>query len=297
MRFVARRKAMPLVIVLVSLALQVSCLSRRRVVPIEERMLPARTATRSELLQTLEQTSRAIDRLTASVTLDASGGGATTGVLTEYRQTKGSIVVERPSQIRIIAQAPLALATVFDMVSDGKVFRVWIPVRNQFYEGDTQKPSTSKNAIANLRPQHIMEALFVDITPYLNRAGTLAILEEAVVGRNSYYVFSFIDTAAEQLLEKIWIDRFNLEVRRKEIFGPDGKVETDVEYTEYDAEEGSPSFPQVINIQRPVGDYALKITFQRTTMNGTLAPNAFQLPRPDGAEIVRLDESASPQPN
>jgi outer membrane lipoprotein-sorting protein len=286
-----------LLFIILALFLQTGCLSRRRVLPVDQRLLPAQTATRAELLRELEESSTSIDRLTASVTLDASGGGLTTGVLTEYRQTKGSIVVERPNQIRIVALAPLALATVFDMVSDGKIFRVWIPVKNQFFEGDTQKPAVSKNAMANLRPQHIMEALFVDITPYLNKSGILAVLEEAVVGRNSYYVFSFINVSAEQLIEKIWIDRYNLEVRRKEIFGLDGKVETDVQYTEYSAADGGRPFPQVIDIQRPSGDYALKITFQKTTMNGTLAPNSFQLSRPEGAELVQLDESSSSQPN
>jgi outer membrane lipoprotein-sorting protein len=289
-----------IVLLLLVLSLfQAGCLSRRRVIPVEQRLLPAQTATRAELLQKLQDNSKAVERLTASVTLDASGGALTTGVLTEYRQTKGFIIVQRPHQIRIKALAPLALATVFDMVSDGKRFSVSIPVRNQFYEGDNDAPAKAKNAMANLRPQHIMAALFVDVTPYQSTTDVRSILEETIVGRNSYYVFSFIDVKSEdaQLIEKIWIDRYNMEVRRKEIFGKNGKAETNVEYTQYQSLPDGAPFPLVIDIRRPAEDYALKITFQKTAMNEALAADSFQLSRPEGAELVRLDEDAASQPN
>src|SRR3954463_10875127 len=103
------------------------CLSRKRVVPPDQRLLPAQTMSRQELLQKLDDRSRAIQRMTATVILDASGGALKTGVLTEYHQSRGLIVVERPNKIRVRVLAPLALATVFDMVSDGKQYRASIP--------------------------------------------------------------------------------------------------------------------------------------------------------------------------
>ena len=41
-------------------------------------------------------------------------------------------------------------------------------------------------------------------------------------------------------------------------------------------------------IQRPVEEYTLKMTFQKTTLNEKLADDAFNLQPPDGAELVRL---------
>src|SRR5436190_9649154 len=217
---------------------QASCISisRRRVVPAAERPLPAKTVSRADLLVGLEEKSKQIRTLQATVALDASGGALTTGVLTEYRQTKGFVVVDRPSHIRIKAQAPLALATVFDMVSDGKQYRVSIPIKNKFIVGNANTPGKEKNPILNLRPQHIVNALFVDIVPYMQNGQVRSTLEEAVEGRHSYYVFSFIDISENtvQLMEKLWIDRTDLEVTRKEIFGIDGKVDTDVQYSEYE---------------------------------------------------------------
>ena len=240
------------------------------------------------MLTGLEEKSKQIRTLQATVALDASGGAMTTGVLTEYRQTKGFVIVDRPSHIRIKAQAPLALATVFDMVSDGKQYRVSIPLKNKFIVGNANTAGKEKNPILNLRPQHIVNALFVDIVPYLANSQVRSTLEEAVDGRHSYYVFSFINIGENtaQLMEKLWIDRTNLEVTRKQIFGTDGKVDTDVQYSGYEL-QGDVAFPSVILIQRPTDDYSLKMTFQKTSVNERLAADSFNLEQPQGAELVQ----------
>jgi outer membrane lipoprotein-sorting protein len=281
------------IIVALLLFLQTGCIATKRVVPADQRPLPAKTLSRADLLTGLEEKSKQIRTLQATVALDAAGGAMTTGVLTEYRQTKGFIVVDRPSHIRIKAQAPLALATVFDMVSDGKQYRVSIPIKNKFIVGNANTPGKEKNPILNLRPQHIVTALFVDIMPYIANAKVRSILEEAVEGRRSYYVFSFINIAEEtaQLIEKLWIDRANLEVIRKEIFGLDGKVDTDVQYSRYER-QGDVAFPSEILIQRPTDDYSLKVTFQKTTINEQLAADAFNLEQPAGAELVQQAEGS-----
>jgi outer membrane lipoprotein-sorting protein len=281
------------ILVVLFLFVQTGCISTKRVVPADQRPLPAKTVSRADLLTGLEEKSKQIRTLQATVALDAAGGAMTTGVLTEYRQTKGFIIVDRPSHIRIKAQAPLALATVFDMVSDGKQYRVSIPIKNKFIVGNANTPGKEKNPILNLRPQHIVNALFVDVMPYTGNAQVRSILEEAAEGRRSYYVFSFINVAEEnaQLIEKLWIDRTNLEVTRKQIFAIDGKVDTDVQYSGYEL-QGEVAFPSMIQIQRPTDDYSLKVTFQKTTVNEQLAADAFNLEQPQGADLVQQAEGS-----
>jgi outer membrane lipoprotein-sorting protein len=281
------------IIIALLLLVQVGCIATKRVVPADQRPLPAKTVSRADLLTGLEEKSKQIRTLQATVALDASGGAMTTGVLTEYRQTKGFVIVDRPSHIRIKAQAPLALATVFDMVSDGKQYRVSIPIKNKFIVGNANTPGKEKNPILNLRPQHIVSALFVDIVPYMANSQVRSTLEEAVDGRHSYYVFSFINIAEDnaQLIEKLWIDRTSLEVTRKQIFGTDGKVDTDVQYSGYER-QGDVAFPSVILIQRPTDDYSLKMTFQKTSVNEKLAADAFTLEQPQGAELVQQAEGS-----
>lgn len=277
------------IVLILLLLFPASCISRKRVLPEEQRLLPAKPATRAELVQDLEAKSNSIQTLQGTVSLDLSGGGAKSGVLTEYHQTTGYVVVDRPKQIRFKVVAPIVLSTIVDMVSDGGQYRVSIPVKNQFLVGDVNAPANSKTALANLRPQHLLDGLFIDVRPYLNKAQVKSVLEEAVQGRRSYYVFSFINIGGSeaQLMEKLWIDRTDMQVSRKQVFAKEGRLETDVEYLDYQS-EGAESFPQTVVIQRPLEEYTVKMTFLKAAFNQKLADDTFNLERPDGSELVRL---------
>ena len=277
------------IVLILLLLFPASCISRKRVLPEEQRLLPAKTATRGELVQDLEAKSNSIQTLQGTVSLDLSGGGAKSGVLTEYHQTTGYVVVDRPKQIRFKVVAPIVLSTIADMVSDGRQYRVSIPVKNQFLVGEVNAPANSKTALANLRPQHLLDGLFIDVRPYLNKAQVKSVLEEAVQGRRSYYVFSFINIGGSeaQLMEKLWIDRTDMQVSRKQVFAKEGRLETDVEYLDYQS-EGAESFPQTVVIQRPLEEYTVKMTFLKAAFNQKLADDTFNLERPDGSELVRL---------
>ena len=277
------------IVLILLLLFPASCISRKRVLPEEQRLLPVKTATRGELVQDLEAKSNSIQTLQGTVSLDLSGGGAKSGVLTEYHQTTGYVVVDRPKQIRFKVVAPIILSTIVDMVSDGGQYRVSIPVKNQFFVGDVNAPANSKTALANLRPQHLLDGLFIDVRPYLNKAQVKSVLEEAVQGRRSYYVFSFINIGGSeaQLMEKLWIDRTDMQVSRKQVFAKEGRLETDVEYLDYQS-EGAESFPQTVVIQRPLEEYTVKMTFLKAAFNQKLADDTFNLERPDGSELVRL---------
>ena len=279
---------------LAALLAQAGCnlASRKVQIPPDQRLLPAKSATKADLFQDLEEKSREIQTFRANMTLDVSGGGSQSGVLTEYRQTSGVLLVERPHKIRIRVYAPVVLSTIADMVSDGRQYRLSIPIKNQWSEGDVNVRINSKNPIANLRPQHFLDGLFVDITPYLNNPQVKYSFNLQTENRHSYYVFTFMNVSGQgpevQTLEKLWIDRSeNLEVTRKQIFGSDGNIETDVEYSNYQ-KEGNVRFPQMVVIQRPVEDYTLRLAFQKTTINEKLPDSTFNLERPEGSELVQI---------
>jgi outer membrane lipoprotein-sorting protein len=277
------------IVLLLLLAVQASCISRKRVLSQDERLLPAKNATREELLHQIEERSNSIQTLQGTIFLDLSGGGAKSGVLTEYHQTTAYVVVDRPQQIRFKVVVPIVLSTIADMVSDGRQVRVSIPLKNQFVVGSASEPLVTKTALANLRPQHLLDGMFVDIRPYLKNPRVKALMEESVQGRRSYYVFSFIDISGDyaELLEKLWIDRTDMQISRKELFGKDGRVETEVEYSNYQA-DGENLFPHTIMIQRPVEEYTLKMAFQKATLNQKLSEDAFNLQRPEGSDLVQV---------
>jgi outer membrane lipoprotein-sorting protein len=276
-------------ICLLLLLVTAGCLKRTRAIPVDQRLLPAKSAARAELLQGLEEKSKRVQTVKGTITLDLAGGGPKSGVLTEYRQTKAVVAAQRPDHIRIQVQAPIVLTTLATMVSDGIQYKVLIPIKNQFAVGSVNAPLTSDKALNNLRPKIFMDGLFIDVTPYIDKPQFKALFEEAVQGIHSYYVFSFIDVSGRevQLLEKIWVDRTDLQVSRKQVFGPEGKIETDVEYSNYLSDGGIP-FPQVIVIHRPSEDYTVKLTFMNRTFNEPIPQEAFNLSRPDGSELVQL---------
>ncbi len=268
------------------LLVQAGCIKKTTVVPQSERLLPAQTATRSELLQALQEKSKQVETLKATVGIEFSRGGAKTGVLDEYRETKGYVFVERPSHIRVQVQMPVVLTTVAIMVSDGQQYRLSIPIKNQFAIEDVNAPISADSSLNNLRPQIFLDGLFVDITRYEKKQ---PLFEEAVVGTHSYYVFSFFDNSDSepQLQEKLWIDRSDMEVSRKQVFGKDGRLETDVDYQNY-AGEGGMRYPKAIIIHRPLEDFTVKMTFQQTTMNEKLDAKIFDLPRPEGSKLLQV---------
>jgi len=269
---------------------QASCIKKTIVVPENQRLLPTKDATHAQLLEFLTQRSEQIKSLAATVLLDLSKGGAKSGALDEYRQTRGSVVIDRPNHIRVQVQMPLVGTTVATMASDGQQYRLYIPIKNQFAIQDVNAPVDPKNSLSSLRPQIFLDGLFVDIRNYLNKVGVKPGFEEAVLGVHSYYVVQFFATEGSelQLLEKIWIDRTDLEVSRKQIFGKDGRLETDVEFQDY-RREGDIPYPKSIMIRRPIEDLAVKLTFERTTMNQPLDAKVFDLQRPEGTEILKLN--------
>jgi hypothetical protein len=175
------------------------------------------------------------------------------------------------------------------MVSDGQQYKLSIPVKNQFAVQDVSAPIDPKNSLSALRPQIFLDGLFVDTKRYVDKPSVKPGFEEAVDGIHSYYVVNFYDTSSPELelLEKIWIDRQDLEVVRKQVFGKEGKLETDVALQEYHR-EGQVSYPKVIVIRRPNEDATVKITFQSTTMNQPVDAKIFDLPRPEGSELLNL---------
>jgi len=276
----------PYVVLLVVALMQASCLSRRRTIPPGQQLLPAQSMGRAELLRRLEDRSKAIRTLTASAALDASHGGIDRGEITEYHPFTGTIVVERPARIRVIVQVPVVGITGADMVSNGLQFQLYIPREDKWIVGDSNAPGTESNPLYNLRPKHILDALFIDVVGYLKNPNVVSLVKEAIQGQRTYYILEFVNTADALIAEELWIDRTDLEVARKIVYGKNGKVESTIEFSDYRM-EGDVLFPRSINLQRPAEHYALKMTFEKTTLNEQLPDGAFALEHPSGVREIQ----------
>jgi outer membrane lipoprotein-sorting protein len=267
------------------------CAVRRTThVPPSQVPPPVLDATAEELLARVNAQSEAIRTMVATVDLEPTAGSVYSGVIREYRDVRGFILVERPSMIRMVGQAPVVRTNIFDMASDGKEFRLYIPLKQKFIVGREGFRRPAKNQLENMRPQHILDALLI---PPVDSEHEEYATEEAQQGLRRFYVLMVLARDPEgglQLRRKIWFDRSDLEIVRLQLFGPGGSFIEDVHYYRYQPFEGA-RYPSSIQVIRPVEDYRLTITVLKATFNQPIGPEKFELARPEGAELVELSEN------
>ena len=204
---------------------------------------------------------------------------------------RGFILLAKPSTIRMQGQAPVVRTEIFDMVSNGEEFRLYIPPKQKFIVGKTGYRRPAKNSLENLRPQHILEALLI---PPIDASRDHYFLEESEAHGSRYYVVTVVEEEGERglrLKRKVWFDRSDLEVARAQFYSPQGGCLEDVHYADYKVFQGI-HYPARIEVSRPVEDYQLTITLLKASFNQPIAPEKFELEKPQSAELVELSAAA-----
>ena len=252
---------------------------------------PALEASLADLVARLNSISQSVRTLNATVDLEPTAGSIYSGVIKEYHDVRGFILVERPALIRMQGQAPVVRTNIFDMASDGKEFRLFISPKQKFIVGETTFRRQAKNSLENMRPQHILEALLV--SP-LDASREKWFLEEAEEGGRRFYVVGVVestDSEGLRLTRKAWFDRTNLELARMQFYEPEGVYVEDVRYSGYQDFQGT-SYPSHFEVRRPIEDYRLAITMLKATFNQPIDPEKFILNKPEGAQLVDLNAKA-----
>jgi outer membrane lipoprotein-sorting protein len=246
-------------------------------------------ATPEQLLEQYNDAARWVKSLNASVELNPVAGSAYTGVIEDYRDVRGFILAQRPGSIRVLGQAPVINKNIFDMVSDGETFRIFIPSKNKFLVGPASLERPAKKPIENLRPQHLLDAMFWQP---LQTHHTI-LFEEFESEQARYYILTELrQTGRAEIVRKVWFDRSDLRLSRIQIFGSNGRLQADVFYSDWPASSGPPpAYPRHIRMVRPHDDYRLEIRITKITLNEEIPADRFHLAQPAGAELVRLDEN------
>jgi hypothetical protein len=256
-------------------------------------------ATREELLETYNQMALGVKSVNATVELRPTAGSRYSGVIEEYHEVKAFLLAARPSEIRVIGQAPVIGTTVFDMASDAETFRVSIPSKNKFLTGPVAVERSSNKPIENLRPQHLLDAL---LWPEIRKEETV-LFEEFNDENARYYVLTVLRGGYRtEILRKIWFDRADLQVARLQTYGPKGALLSDVRVSDWqpltaDQEHpaatqptGVTAFPRAIRIDRPHDDYRLDLQLTKVTLNEEIPQERFKLDQPMGSELVRVSD-------
>ena len=277
------------------------CLFRSR--PVEHHAAAQlKTATQAELISYINNQAAALKSMQATVDIDTTVGGAKQGKVTDYQQIRGYVLARKPAMLRMIGLLPIVRNRAFDMVSNGENFKLWIPPKNRFVEGrnDVKTPNP-KNALENMRPQFIYDALLLkEIDPQTETAvldnGEETVTDNGRKVQQPDYEIVIIRKGEHGwfLSRKVIFSRTDLLPHRQLIYDENGTPVTDSRYDGYKEQDGS-NFPFQIEIKRPQEEYDITLTIVKLELNQPLPDEKFELQQPAGADVVRLGEQPTAQ--
>jgi hypothetical protein len=297
-----RRSAPLLTLSLVLIVLPTTgCLFRTR--PVEEQYskAPLKESTQLGLIDSINQQAQAIRSLKATVDIDSTAGGMKKGTQTQYKEIRGYVLARTPASLHMIGLMPIVRTTAFDMVSDGREFRLWIPPKNRFVLGLNGMPTPNTDQpMENIRPQDIYEALLI---PRIDPDAEIAVLENGFETLHDAKGHRVLQDDYELVVirkfdkgwglsRKVLFSRTDLKPYRQFIYDEDGKLETDARYAEYKDYNGT-SFPSRIEIYRPQEEYDITLNMLKVDINTPLTDDQFVLQQPAGAEVIHLDRPQS----
>jgi outer membrane lipoprotein-sorting protein len=263
--------------------------------------VPLKSATKEQLIAYINSQAAKIQTMQATVDIDTSVGGAKKGKVTEYKEIRGYVLARKPAMLRMIGLLPILRNTAFDMVSDGREFKVSIPPKNRFVVGrnDVMVPNPQQ-PLENLRPQIIYDALLLRPIDQPNERAVLENGTEIVTGdknrkfQQADYVIDVINWGDNDawLSRKIVFSRVDLLPHRQLIYDEAGDLVTDASYSDYKDYTGV-LFPSVIEIRRPQEEYDITLHMVKLEINLPLDNTKFVLEKPPGAQEIHLDPQRS----
>jgi outer membrane lipoprotein-sorting protein len=278
------------------------CLFRTRTVERQLSTNPLKTATQERLIEYVNTQAAKIQSIQATVDIDASAGNPSNSKVTDYKEIRGYVLARKPEMLRMKGLLPVVRNTAFDMVSDGRSFKVSIPPQNKFVIGSNNAEYQADKRLENMRPQYIYDALLMpEIGP-----DEIAFLEngyETVLDSKRHrveqpnYGLLVIRKGSNgwYLSRRIEFSRTDLLPHRQRIYDQQGNVATDAHYLDY-KDFGGASFPNTIEIERPREGYDITLRMVKLEINKPLTDDQFALEAPPGAEVVHLGQATASSP-
>jgi hypothetical protein len=265
------------------------CFVRKRVVVPQGQPpnRPVLAATKDELIQRIRSVSDPIQSFQLKADMSPSVGSLNGGTLTDYATIRAYMFFRKPDDIRVLGLDPVVHSTtIFDMVSIGKDFRIYIPSRSNFIQGDNAAPPVSKNKLENLRPGAFLNALL--IAP--PEAADLTALEDDTDPTKAVYVVLILRQEQGQLrlIRTVSFNRYTLEIIRQRTFDVSGGIVGETHYSDWKA-YGGISYPSSITIRRPQDGYEVAIEVGEVKFNTPeVTPEKFVLDPPPGSHLIQL---------
>jgi outer membrane lipoprotein-sorting protein len=275
------------------------CLSSTRKLPVPKPPVVTLTLAPEKLVEQLNQSWAELNTLTAKVDVQASVLKTKEGLAKDYTSFGGIILIRKPEMLRVYGKLPVIGSEMFDMVSDGKNFTMYVPHYNKVYKGSNKLKRKSEKFEENMRPGFFFDAMVVrGLDPgdlYEVTADTSTV--EDTAKKNLFlvpeYVLSIMrpKPGSQQLtpVRVITFHRDDLLPHEQDLYDSDGNLETHVVYENYRVFD-STRFPSTIIIKRPLEEYQIILTVDSVKMNQPLKDDQFQINNiPEGTDTQKLE--------
>jgi hypothetical protein len=272
------------------------CVGSKTVKAPETAISVTKDASKQDLLAAYNKMAGGITTLNLSVDLVPSAGKAYSGIIQQYHEVSAFILAKRPAEVRMIGQ--VLSKNIFDMTSDGEIFHIFIPSKNKFMVGPASLERPAEEPIENIRPQHLLDALF---WPQISSKDTVIMAEDDEITTRYYVLTVLAPGAAPEVERNLWFDRSDLHLARIQTYGNGGKLVSDIHMDTWQVVSapssstsiGTLEFPRHIVLQRPHDDYKLEIKVKKVSLNEAISDDRFQLQQPAGSELVKVGEAGS----
>jgi hypothetical protein len=278
---------MPLILALLGPA----CTSKT--VPMNQRMLPWTALPRDQALAKLESMA-AISSMEAGISLSGS-----TPLLKEKDKRaitpfslSGTIFLTRSNQIALMAGIPFQ--RMFEIVSDGTNYEVFINGSEELYtggleEGPPSKPIPTLGDLANqfvgMKPRRIHESLMPKVDHLLRNPAVRVVTAEEILERKHFLVASFVDFSSNpepRLLQRIWFDLTTptADIVRRQTYIGNGKIDTETRYSDHEAVNDTLRYPAKVEIHLYETDTTIEIALdpEDSKFNAGIEPDKFKFP-------------------
>src|ERR1700686_4985431 len=191
------------------------------------------------------------------------------------------------------------------------------PNPNSNKKGKESSEAQAVNALSNLRPQHLTDALLIrpidqhapgvmySQSEFFQSEKDPAKPESSKRVARGYYLLEELQSTGDDvahLLRRFWFDRVNgIRLARLQTFDEKGALITDITYGELTkfGTEGNVLMPAQVSVTRPQDHYRISITYQApesVNIDRDYPAEAFVLANKWGLPEVDLDAEKKPVP-
>jgi outer membrane lipoprotein-sorting protein len=284
--------------VVLPLVLLSGCTFTTRKLPVPRPPSTVQTVAPEELVARLNQRWEALQSLNATVDIQASVLSSKEGLARDYTSFRGIILMRKPEMLRVYGRVPVIGTRMFDMVSDGKDFTLYIPSRNKSIVGSNSLKKKSASQLENLRPGFFFDAMVVrgleptDLYAVTADVSTVEDTAKKHLYSVPEYILSIMrrNPGSQQLtpVRVVTFHRDDLLPYEQDLYDSEGNLETHVSYSDYRAFDSAP-YPSTVTIKRPLEEHLVVLTIEKVVQNMTLTDDQFSIKVPEGTQIQKLE--------